>query len=278
LLAGGGSTPTQIVNGTSNVVVASSGNVTVGITGTAAVAIFTTAGMVANSVSATNNGAGTNFKVGDDAWIGDVNNADTISIRGQQNAANGYIVFGNADSTTTLGRAGSGPLTYGGAFSATGNITGNYFIGNGSQLTGIASGSSSNINNGTSNVTVVSSGGNVTVGVGGTSNVAVFATTGEYVTGLISATGNITGGNILTGGLISATGNITGGNLLGPHANGTSNININTAGGNIAFSVGGTANVVVLNSSGWTYADTTAQNTGINLGRIQTSVQGWNLP
>jgi hypothetical protein len=30
----------------------------------------------------------------------------------------------------------------------------------------------------------------------------------------VSATGNITGGNILTGGLISATGNITGGNLL----------------------------------------------------------------
>ena len=29
----------------------------------------------------------------------------------------------------------------------------------------------------------------------------------------VSATGNITGGNILTGGLISATGNVTGGNL-----------------------------------------------------------------
>jgi hypothetical protein len=37
----------------------------------------------------------------------------------------------------------------------------------------------------------------------------VFATTGEYVTGLISASGNITGTNILTGGLISATSNIT---------------------------------------------------------------------
>jgi hypothetical protein len=31
---------------------------------------------------------------------------------------------------------------------------------------------------------------------------------------LISATANVTGGNILTGGLISATGNVTGGNIL----------------------------------------------------------------
>jgi hypothetical protein len=112
-----------ITNGTSNVVVSASGNVTVGVAGTATVATFTTAGLVANSVAATNNGNATNFKVGDDAWLGDINTADTIGIRGQQNAANAYIVFGNADNTQ-LGRAGSGPLTYGGAFSATGNITG----------------------------------------------------------------------------------------------------------------------------------------------------------
>ena len=54
----------------------------------------------------------------------------------------------------------------------------------------------SNISNGTSNVRIASSGSNVTVGVGGTGNVAVFATTGEYVTGLMSVTGNIIGGNV----------------------------------------------------------------------------------
>jgi hypothetical protein len=53
------------------------------------------------------------------------------------------------------------------------------------------------------------------MGIGGTSNVAVFATTGVFVTGLNSVSGNVTGGNVLTGGLISATGNITGGNILG---------------------------------------------------------------
>jgi hypothetical protein len=97
---------------------------------------------------------------------------------------------------------------------ATGNITGNYILGNGSLLTGVSTSGSSNINNGTSNVTVVSSGGNVTVGVAGTGNVAVFADTGEYVTGVVSASGNITGSNLLTAGLLSATGTATVGNVL----------------------------------------------------------------
>jgi len=100
----------------------------------------------------------------------------------------------------------------GNSVSTTGNIAGGFIFGNGALLTGVIT-SVANINNGTSNVTVVSSGGNVTVGIGGTGNVAVFATTGEYITGLLSATGNITGGNILTAGLISATGNGTFGNL-----------------------------------------------------------------
>jgi len=109
-------------------------------------------------------------------------------------------------SLSTTGNVTGGNILTGGIVSATGNITGNYFFGNGSQLTGI---DATSIQNGTSNVRVVSSGGNVAVSIGGTSNVAVYATTGEYVTGLISASGNITGGNLLTGGLISSTGNIT---------------------------------------------------------------------
>jgi len=66
----------------------------------------------ATQVLATSNGAGTNFKVGDDAWIGDINVANTIRISGAQNANNGYISFGNS-SNTALGRAGSGQLTWG---------------------------------------------------------------------------------------------------------------------------------------------------------------------
>jgi len=58
----------------------------------------------------------------------------------------------------------------GGIVSATGNITGNFFIGNGSQLSGI---DLTAITSGTSNIRVVSSGGNVTVGIAGNSNVIV---------------------------------------------------------------------------------------------------------
>lgn len=81
--------------------------------------------ITADLILSTNNGGGTNFKVGDDAWIGDVNVADTISLRGVQNAANAYIVFGNVDTTSTLGRSGNGPLTYNGSFTSNGTITSN---------------------------------------------------------------------------------------------------------------------------------------------------------
>jgi hypothetical protein len=115
--------------------------------------------------------------------------AATVSTTGNVNS--GFL---------STGEASVGNLFSGGYVSASGNVTGSYIFGNGALLTGVIT-SVSNINNGTSNVTVVSSGGNVTVGVGGTSNVAVFATTGEYVTGVVSASGNITGGNVISGGI-----------------------------------------------------------------------------
>ena len=65
-----------------------------------------------NSIVTSNNGQGTNFRVGDDAWIGDVNVADTIRIAGLQNSANGWLRFGWT-GTEALGRAGAGPLLWG---------------------------------------------------------------------------------------------------------------------------------------------------------------------
>jgi len=80
------------------------------------------------------------------------------------------------------------------------------------------------ISNGTSNVNVVSSNANVTIGVNGTGNVAVFANTGAYITGVASASGNITGGNLITVGQISTSGNVYGNAILSNnyyYANGT---------------------------------------------------------
>jgi hypothetical protein len=71
------------------------------------------------------------------------------------------------------------------------------------------------IQNGTTTIDIQTTNGNANVTVGGTSNVAVFTTTGVVITGVTSVTGNVTGGNILTAGLISATGAITGAALTG---------------------------------------------------------------
>lgn len=86
--------------------------------------------VTAGSFAANTSGLGTNYAVGDDGYIGDINTADTIGIKGvQSNGANAYIVFGNSDATGKLGRAGTGPLTYAGAFTATGNISGGNLSG-----------------------------------------------------------------------------------------------------------------------------------------------------
>ena len=92
-----------------------------------------------------------------------------------------------------------------GSLSATGNLTGNYILGNGALLTGVIT-SVANINNGTSNVTVVSSGGNVTVGVGGTSNVAVFATTGVFGTQFYATNGFLFNQSTIASSVVFPTG------------------------------------------------------------------------
>lgn len=74
---------------------------------------FTAGVITATSFNSTSSNLGTNYAVGDDAYIGDVNVANTIRITGQQNAANGYVIFGNSDAKA-LGRAGTGALTFDG--------------------------------------------------------------------------------------------------------------------------------------------------------------------
>ena len=94
-----------------------------------------------------------------------------------------------------------------GLISTAGNVTANYFLGDGGQLSNI---SVAKIANGTTQVNIPISNGNANITVGGTSNVAVFSTAGEYVTGVVSASGNITGGNLvgqnLTAGRVAIVG------------------------------------------------------------------------
>ena len=108
---------TSAVAGTGVSVSGATGAVTISI----GQSVATSASPTFSQVLATLNGTGENFKVGDDAWIGDINVANTLKIKGIQDATAGYITFGN--QTTALGLTNSTTLTWGAAFTATGDIT-----------------------------------------------------------------------------------------------------------------------------------------------------------
>jgi hypothetical protein len=63
-----------------------------------------------NTVQANINGTGTNFKVGDDAFIGDMNVVNTMIVSGQQNRTTGYIQFGSGSAMPTIGGTGANRL------------------------------------------------------------------------------------------------------------------------------------------------------------------------
>ena len=243
-------------------------------------------------ITATGNITGGNVDTGN-IHAGNVNVDSIVSaqgnVYGDTFVGNGLSVSGNVSAgniaisgtfgATTLSASGNvigGNLLTTGQVSATGNIAGNYFVGNGALLTGITVSAGSSLLNGNSNV-VVATNGNVTVGVSGISNIAQFANTGAYVTGVISATGNITGsyllgnGAFITGlpagysnadvanylptysgnlpnltGLVSTTGNIAGNYFIG---NGSLLTGVTASGVNANALTGNTLSSNVLNSS-----------------------------
>ena len=166
-------------------------------------------------------GASGTFAVSNAATVG-----TTLSVTGNITGANlntgaqvvatGNVTGGNIVTAGLITAAGAitgtanitgGNLRTAGLISATGNITsaanvaGTFFIGNGSQLTGLSLGVSvTKFQNGTSEGNVGTSGGNINFDVGGTSNVAVFTTTGGVFNGLttpsIAKSGTNAVGNI----------------------------------------------------------------------------------
>jgi hypothetical protein len=74
-------------------------------------------------------------------------------------------------------------------------------------------------------------------------------------------------GNLTATNTLSVTGNANVGNLIGPHANGTSNVNIPTASGNINLTAGGTTTLVVT-STGANITGTLNATGNANVGNI----------
>src|SRR6056300_1873061 len=189
------------------------------------------------------------FFIGDGGFLSNVTAASNVAVT---QIANGTSVVGISSSGGNVEITSGGTLVFQtdgttidvvvpmttANITATGNISGTYILGDGSQLSNLAT--SNTIVNGTSNVFVANN-ANTTVGVAG-STVLTVASTGAEVTGIVSATGNVSGGNVTTAGqvqadnvdatngitagtTISATGNVSGGNITtGGDVDATGNI------------------------------------------------------
>lgn len=194
---------------------------------------LTTVGSLAN-VSITGNVVGGNILTAglvSATGNGIFGNLSASIISGSGNVVGGNLETGGIVSAT--GNINGGNVLTAGVVSATGNISGNYILGNGSQLTGI---DATSIQNGNSNVRVAAN-SNVSISISGTPNVAVFATDGEYISGLLSVTGNVTSGNVTTSSVSSTS-------ALGINSGSNGNILISANGSGIVKITGGTGFVV----------------------------------
>jgi hypothetical protein len=174
---------------------------------------LTTTDIFATTLSASGNITGANLNVGGVANTNSVTAVTTVS-------AGGNVTGGNVNTAGLVSATGNvtgGNISAPGRISAAGNVVaGAFFVGDGGFISNITIASNvavTQLANGTSNWTIRGAGGNITGDVAGVANVVIITTNTMSVTGSMSATGNVTGGNITTVGLVSATGNIDGGNV-----------------------------------------------------------------
>jgi hypothetical protein len=160
--------------------------------------------------------------------------------------ANILVVTGTGVNIAGYANLGSGNLL------TTGNVSAGFFLGNGSQLTGISAVSAGYIVNGTSNINIATSGGNVTVGVAGNAGIVTVTGTGVNIAGYANlGSGNLTTtGNVSAGFFLGNGSQLTGVDAAGRVVNGASNLNIATSGGNITMGVAGNAGIVTVTGTG----------------------------
>jgi hypothetical protein len=199
--------------------------------------------VIGGIVSATGNVIGGNIvTAGQISAVGNIRTAGFISVVQDINVGGDVTATSFTGVTaTTTGNVNAGNLITAGRVIASGNVSGDYILGNGSQLTNLTPGIT--IQNGNSNVLVGSSAGNISINVRGNSGIAVFTPLGMTLTGEMISTGTLTAANLLTGGQVSATGDVIGANL---RTLGFVSATGNVTGGNILFNSGvvsGTGNI-----------------------------------
>ena len=191
--------------------------------------------------------------------------------------ATGVLITG---FNSVTGNVIGGNITTAGLVTASGNVTGANVVTTGLvTVTGNVIGGNVTTAGNVTAVGLVSAGGNVTganITTAGVVTATGNITGGNIITTAlmqaanVSATANVQAGNLRTTGLVSATGNVTSAaNIAGTYfigngsqltglslgvsvtkfENGTSKGEINVPNGNIAFTVAGTANVVVIDTT-----------------------------
>ena len=187
-------------------------------------------------------------------------NAETVS-----NAAQPAITsVGSLTAVTVTGNVDAGNVN-----GTAGVFT--YVSGDGANLTNVPAGAATSITDGTSNVDIPTTDGNVTVGVGGTADVLIATSTGVNVTGTLNATGIITGdaGGISNVVYANVTGTPTLGNISTINIDGNVS-NVLRGDGTFAADADtayGDSNVVtLLNAFGSNTITTTGVITGVGSG------------
>jgi hypothetical protein len=164
-------------------------------------------------------------------------NVSDFGVVTAQSTGTYYPTFVNGSSSANYALAANSGFS---ANIANGGLTATTFIGN---LSGNVNGQ---LANGTSALSIPSSGGNVNISAAGNANVLVVTGTGANVAGTLDVTGNITGANLVTGGVLSVTGNANVGNIGAAAGVFTGNISANnltttnkvTAGNGLQVSAG----------------------------------------
>ena len=188
--------------------------------------------------------------------------AGTVTTNAQPNITS----TGTLTALDVTGNVSGGNISTGGVINATGNITGNFFIGNGSQLTGI---DATSIQNGNSNVKVYAN-ANVTTSVAGVANVLVVTGTGSNIAGTLNATGDLTVANANLGN--AATANF----FIGSGANLTSltgaNVTGTVANATYAVSAGSAATAGTVTTAAQPNITSTGTLTGLVVGNVTDNV------
>jgi len=170
---------------------------------------------------------------------------------------NGNVTVSSAGNANVVTVTGS-------AVNVAGNVNATYFVGNGAFLTGVDV-SPNSMSSGNSNVNIPTAGGNVNTSVNGTANVLVVAKTGANIAGYANITGNVSAPFFIGNGSL-----LTG---IGTLSNGTSNIFIVAAGGNVTTSVDGNANIMVVTGTGANVAGYLNATGNVNGSNISTTGQ-----